>query len=205
MKTNDTTAIGLYILIIFILNGCVTKTVNTTTPFLNKNMPIQNANERENKKIELPISTQVCVGDKCKVTIKNPQNNIIVRNKFKKEPKYEPFVETVYREESSENLSEDISNDNPYISLSVTDNYPQIKQHSNKISIQVGAFRRYKGAKIYARRYSLLSNQYKTIIKKDMKNNKPIYRVRIEGFPNKHKAKFFISRYSLNGAFLVRR
>jgi len=221
MKTKNSVAIGLSLLTLFTLSGCVTKTINSTTPYINKNTPIQNANERENKidkKIKLPISTQVCVGDNCKASIMKSKSykkpfKFIANNQFKKEDRYVPIIESIYDKDVSESLTDtskpqydtDIYDDDPYVSYNEPKIYPRIEQFSKKTSIQVGAFRRYAGAKIYARRYGLLSHQYKTVIKKDMKDNKPLYRVRIEGFTNEHQAKAFMSRYSLNGAFLVRR
>jgi len=77
--------------------------------------------------------------------------------------------------------------------------------NNSDISIQVGAFRQYSGAKRYVKRYSLLSNNYRTIIKTGNKNNQPIYRVRIEGFKNNMEAKQFMNSYGIQGAFLVRR
>ena len=78
--------------------------------------------------------------------------------------------------------------------------------HSSSTAIQVGAFRRYAGAKIYANRYGMLSNKYKTVIKNGLKDNRPIYRVQIEGFLNDNEANAFIAKYSiLNGSFLVSR
>jgi hypothetical protein len=74
-----------------------------------------------------------------------------------------------------------------------------------KNSIQVGAFRKYAGAKVYAKRYSLLTSKYNVDIKANVKNNQPIYRVQIEGFSNEREAKEFMNRYGLDGAFLVRR
>jgi len=79
------------------------------------------------------------------------------------------------------------------------------KSFSKKKSIQVGAFRKYAGAKVYAKRYSLLTNEYNVDIKKNVKNHKPIYRVQIEGFSSEREAENFMARYGLNGAFLVRR
>lgn len=80
------------------------------------------------------------------------------------------------------------------------------KESPHLVSIQVGAFRRYRGAEIYARRYGLLSNRYKTVIKNGFKSNRPIYRVQIEGFSNEDEANEFISKYSiLSNSFLVRR
>ena len=160
MKTKNSIAIGLSIFTLFILSGCVSKTINETTSNFQKY-------QYKNKKLELPISTQACVGDNCIASIQKSKQSI------------RPFE--------------------------VIDTYPKIEQIVKNTSIQVGAFRRYAGAKIYARRYELLSNQYKTVIKKYIKNAKPLYRVRIEGFANEYEAKAFMSQYSLNGAFLVRR
>jgi len=74
---------------------------------------------------------------------------------------------------------------------------------SKKIAIQVGAFRRYKGAKVYAKKYAILSSKYHVEIVAGAKDQKPIYRVRIEGFSSKTKAKEFKRKYRLTGAFLV--
>jgi len=77
---------------------------------------------------------------------------------------------------------------------------------SKKIAIQVGAFRQYSGAKVYAKKYAILSaNKYKVEILAGAKDQKPIYRVRIEGFSSRAKAKEFKKKYSLTGAFLVLR
>ncbi len=80
------------------------------------------------------------------------------------------------------------------------------KKRLNLVSIQVGAFRRYEGAKIYAHRYGILSNRYKTVIKNGFKSNRPIYRVQIEGFSNEDEANAFIEKYPiLYDSFLVSR
>ena len=81
---------------------------------------------------------------------------------------------------------------------------PIIESFSNKTSIQVGAFRKYAGAKVYAKKYDLLSNRYNVEIKKNVEENRPLYRVRIEGFSNRSEAKEFILKYGLTEAFLVR-
>ncbi|CAA6804497.1 MAG: Unknown protein [uncultured Sulfurovum sp.] len=73
------------------------------------------------------------------------------------------------------------------------------------MAIQVGAFRKYKGAKIYANKYRALSDRYKVAIKKGTKNNKTIYRVRIEGFNTKSEAKNFMYSYGISDGFLVRK
>lgn len=72
-------------------------------------------------------------------------------------------------------------------------------------AIQVGAFRRYEGAKIYKRRYNALSNKYNVSIKRASINHKPLYRVSIEGFKNRAKAKKFMNTYGIQNGFLVRR
>ena len=79
------------------------------------------------------------------------------------------------------------------------------KKLSSKNSIQVGAFRKYAGAKVYAKRYSLLTRKYNVEIKENVQDNRPLYRVQIEGFSNENEAREFMNRYGLNGAFLVRR
>jgi hypothetical protein len=79
------------------------------------------------------------------------------------------------------------------------------RNFSNKKSIQVGAFRKYAGAKVYAKRYSLLTHKYGVKIKENVKENRPIYRVQIEGFSTQDEAEAFMERYGLDGAFLVSR
>lgn len=74
---------------------------------------------------------------------------------------------------------------------------------SKNIAIQVGAFRNYRSAKSLLRRYSALSNNYNATIKKGMKNNKTLYRVRVEGFNNRSEAKKFMYSYGISDGFLV--
>jgi len=76
--------------------------------------------------------------------------------------------------------------------------------NSQEIAIQVGAFRRYDGAKLYAEKYAILSeNKYNVAIIAGTKDQKPIYRVRIEGFYSKGKAEEFKIKYGLRHVFLV--
>jgi hypothetical protein len=70
-------------------------------------------------------------------------------------------------------------------------------------AIQVGAFRQYDGAKIYMKRYNALSSKYKVAIKTATNNNKPLHRVRIEGFRTKAEANKFIYSYGIRDAFVV--
>lgn len=77
--------------------------------------------------------------------------------------------------------------------------------YATNIAIQVGAFRVYNGAKIYKKRYNALSNKYKVSIRTSRKNNRPLHRVRIEGFKNRNEAKMFMNTYGLTNAFLVRK
>jgi len=77
--------------------------------------------------------------------------------------------------------------------------------NNSGLSIQVGAFREYAGAKRYERRYSALSSKYRTTIKTERKENQPIYRVQIEGFKSDVEANEFMSNYGIEEAFLVRR
>ena len=96
----------------------------------------------------------------------------------------------------------------PIIANENLDVKPEVKidsSNSKNIAIQVGAFRRYAGAKIYAKKYAILSTKYNVEIVAGAKDQKPIYRVRIEGFPSRAKAKEFKRKYGLTGAFLVMR
>lgn len=93
---------------------------------------------------------------------------------------------------------------NTYLNQSIASSQPTIESFPNKTAIQVGAFRKYAGAKVYAKKYSLLSNRYDVKIKKNVKDNRPLYRVHIEGFSNRSEAKEFISKYGISEAFLVR-
>ena len=81
--------------------------------------------------------------------------------------------------------------------------YVKKATNGNSIAIQVGAFRYYKGAKKYVKKYAILSSKYKVTIKTGAKNQKPLYRVRIEGFSSRSKAEEFKKKYGLVGAFLV--
>jgi len=74
---------------------------------------------------------------------------------------------------------------------------------TTSIAIQVGAFRHYRGAKKYVKKYAILSSKYKVTIKTGAKDQKPLYRVRIEGFSSRSKAEEFKRKYGLVGAFLV--
>jgi len=77
------------------------------------------------------------------------------------------------------------------------------KAYVKTVAIQLGAFRQYSGAKKYVKKYAILSSKYKVTIKTGAKNQKPLYRVQIEGFPSKVKAEEFKKKYGLVGAFLV--
>ncbi len=72
-------------------------------------------------------------------------------------------------------------------------------------TVQVGAFRNFVGAQSYAKRYSLLSNQHSVLIKQEMKDSEPIYRVQVNGFTSQEEAENFINRYGSEGAFFVRK
>ncbi len=74
---------------------------------------------------------------------------------------------------------------------------------SKTVAIQLGAFRHYAGAKKYLKKYAILSSEYKVIIKAGAEDQKPLYRVQIEGFPSRSKAEEFKSKYGLIGAFFV--
>ena len=105
------------------------------------------------------------------------------------------------------NAEESYENSNRYllpVISSMNNAYDNFSDDTG-ISIQVGAFRQYSGAKQYMRRYSALSSKYRVVIKEGEKENQPIYRVQIKGFENDMVAKRFMDSYGIEGAFLVRR
>ena len=71
--------------------------------------------------------------------------------------------------------------------------------------VQVGAFRRLEGAKIYKDRYARLDRRYTSVIKKmhDEEGYK-IYRVWLMGFGSEEEARDFKASHHLPGAFIVR-
>jgi len=71
--------------------------------------------------------------------------------------------------------------------------------------VQVGAFRRYEGAKIYRRKYAHLHPKYKPVIKKfsDV-DGAPLYRVWLMGFDSEDEARDFKNTHNMPGAFIVR-
>ncbi len=71
--------------------------------------------------------------------------------------------------------------------------------------VQVGAFRRHEGAKIYQRKYSRMYTRYKTIVRRfDDIDGSPLYRVWLMGFGSEDEARDFKNTHDLAGAFIVR-
>jgi len=93
---------------------------------------------------------------------------------------------------------------NVYMTPQVSPLYSSRGNYSTATTaIQIGAFRRYAGAQIYVKKYNALSSRYNVTIKTGVKDNKPLHRVRIEGFSNRTEAKNFMARYGITDAFLV--
>ncbi len=132
-----------------------------------------------------------CSGGKCMATIAVPSSKVQTI-----EPKEEEILSV------DEPQSEMAWNQNTYDYLPAREDLLGI---SSKISVQVGAFRKHAGAKVYAKRYSLLTDQYHVKIKKGFKDSAPIYRVQLQGFNSEVEARAFIREYGIDGAFLVRR
>jgi hypothetical protein len=176
--------VGLSILTAVLLSGCT----NKRTQFKSYNEVQDNHIERVESNDKIDNSDIACVGDHCiaKITKTSKCTNPIKAFSILKSPKTETRA---------------------VFNLSTIDRFPQIESYSQTVSIQVGAFRNYSGAEIYKRRYSMLSSQYKAVIKNGQKDAEPIFRVQIEGFKSELEAKRFISKHihSLSRAFLVRR
>ncbi len=73
-----------------------------------------------------------------------------------------------------------------------------------KYYVQVGAFRRYEGAKITKEKFKMiLENNYGVIIKKGQYKSEPINRVWVSGFRSEAEARDFKSNNDLNGAMII--
>lgn len=73
-----------------------------------------------------------------------------------------------------------------------------------KYYVQVGAFRRYEGAKITQRKFeNIISKNYQVIIKEGYFEDKPINRVWVSGFRSEEEATDFKKRLGINGAMII--
>ena len=73
-----------------------------------------------------------------------------------------------------------------------------------KYYVQVGAFRRYAGARITKNKFKMiLENNYGVIIKKGQYESTPINRVWVSGFRSEEEARDFRSNNDLNGAMII--
>ncbi len=83
--------------------------------------------------------------------------------------------------------------------------HTQTRVRLSNFGVQVGAFKRYEGAGIYKRKYSVLYPRYKTVIKKfSDEYGEPLYRVWLMGFGSEQEARDFKNSNDLTGAFIVR-
>ena len=72
-------------------------------------------------------------------------------------------------------------------------------------AVQVGAFRHKVGAEIYRRRYSSLVCPPKNVIIREFnEGGAPLYRVWIKGFETEEEARDFISKFDIEGGFIIR-
>ncbi len=69
--------------------------------------------------------------------------------------------------------------------------------------VQIGAFRKQSGANRYAYQYSNVLSRYKSVIKKYILDNYPIYRVYLSGFKSENEARDFIAKGMFRGSFIV--
>jgi rare lipoprotein A len=89
------------------------------------------------------------------------------------------------------------------ISHAKTDTQTRVKL--TNFGVQVGAFRRYEGARTFKNRYRTIYSRYNTIIKKfDDVGGAPLYRVWLMGFGSEEEARDFKNSHNLEGAFIVR-
>lgn len=73
-----------------------------------------------------------------------------------------------------------------------------------KYYVQVGAFRRYEGAKITQRKFKLiLDEEYDVVIKEGTLKGESINRVWVSGFRSEQEAREFKANNDLNGAMII--
>ena len=182
-----------------------------TTGCSAKDIPVNLSASSWKNKISINKDAEDCKGDVCLASIAKPK----VKSKNIVEEVYPQILLTqtdvVVGDESITPQEEQYfaTNTNEIIEYDYSDS-PFLKEDieliaTNDIAVQVGAFRKFAGATSYAKRYSLMSNQYYVAIEKDMKDKKPIYRVHVNGFNSNIEAENFIDRYGSQGAFLVRK
>lgn len=71
-------------------------------------------------------------------------------------------------------------------------------------AVQIGAFRRYAGAKITSDKNAMVDGRYKAVVKKFIYQGEPIYRVWLTGFQSEAEARDFIEKSGYPGAFVIR-
>ncbi|MRJ02978.1 MAG: septal ring lytic transglycosylase RlpA family protein [Epsilonproteobacteria bacterium] len=71
-------------------------------------------------------------------------------------------------------------------------------------AVQIGAFRKYRGAAYTKSQNSLVDGRYRAIIRKFDYKGAPIYRVWLIGFKSEQEARDFIATGRYPGAFLIR-
>ncbi|ADV46198.1 septal ring lytic transglycosylase RlpA family protein [Nitratifractor salsuginis] len=75
----------------------------------------------------------------------------------------------------------------------------------SNFGVQVGAFRRLEGARIYQRRYAAtVERPERVVIKKFIVDGAPLYRVWVMGFGSEEEARDYIRDHGISGGFLVR-
>ncbi len=71
-------------------------------------------------------------------------------------------------------------------------------------AVQIGSFRRKRGAQITKERNALVDGRYKAIVKEFIVDGAPLYRVWLTGFRSEAEARDFIAQGRYPGAFVVR-
>ena len=83
--------------------------------------------------------------------------------------------------------------------------HAQARIRLSDFGVQVGAFRRHEGARIYQRKYAGLDTRYKPIVKRfNDVGGAPLYRVWLMGFASEEEARDFKMMHGLADAFIVR-
>lgn len=74
----------------------------------------------------------------------------------------------------------------------------------NNFYVQIGAFRKLDGAKVYKKRYTNILGRYNSVIKSLNLDGEPLHRVWLSGFQSEEEARDFVARGEFKYAFITR-
>ena len=81
---------------------------------------------------------------------------------------------------------------------------PRLEVVLDDFAVQIGSFRRYRGALVTKEKNALVDGRYRAVIRKFLVDGSPLYRVWLIGFASEQEARDFIAEGRYPGAFIIR-